>query len=195
VEKPSVFLAASWLESVDYELTRVIAESIPASLVQRKIKKLVRIAEHYPSSNAHARAYGGPSGRARIDPTSGVPFLAELIRYQLEEHAGGWHLQFDFDAAAFSQLLNQRLGRTVLLTNRMDGSTEQVVAGYAGQQSIERVFRGLKAGDWLGCDAMHHWTDRKRFVFTPSTACSASLPGTRFISRRKPGGQICPSSN
>jgi hypothetical protein len=93
---------------------------------------------------------------------AGVPFLAELIRYQLEEHAGGWHLQFDFDAAAFSPLLNQRLGRTVLLTNRMDWSTEQGVAGYAGQQSIiERVFRGPKAGDWLGCEAMHHWTDRK----------------------------------
>jgi len=90
-----------------------------------------------------------------------APFLAELIRYQLEEHAEGWHLQFDFDAAAFSQLLAQRLGRTVLLTNHLDWSAEQVVAGYAGQQSIERVFRGLKDGDWLGWDPMHHWTDRK----------------------------------
>jgi transposase len=90
-----------------------------------------------------------------------APFLAELIRYQLEEHAGGWHLQFDFDSAAFSQLLKQRLGRTVLLTNHLDWSPEQVVAGYAGQQSIERVFRGLKDGDWLSWDPMHHWTDRK----------------------------------
>jgi transposase len=90
-----------------------------------------------------------------------VPFLAELIRYQLEEHDGRWHLQFDFDSAALPQLLNQRLGRTVLLTNRLDWSAEQVVAGYAGQQHIERVFRGLKDGDWLGWDPMYHWTDRK----------------------------------
>ena len=89
------------------------------------------------------------------------PFLAELIRYQLQEQDGGWHLQFDFDSAALPQLLNQRLGRTVLLTNRMDWSAEQVVAGYGGQQSIERVFRGLKDGDWLGWDPMYHWTDRK----------------------------------
>jgi transposase len=59
------------------------------------------------------------------------------------------------------QLLNQRLGRTVLLTNRLDWSAEQVVAGYVGQQQIERVFRGLKDGDWLAWDPMHHWTDRK----------------------------------
>ena len=79
----------------------------------------------------------------------------------MEEHAGRWYLQFDFDSAAFSQLLNHRLGRTVLLTNHLDWSAEQVVAGYGGQQSIERVFRGLKGGDWLGWDPMHHWTDRK----------------------------------
>ena len=90
-----------------------------------------------------------------------TPFLRELIRYQLEEQVDGWHLQFDFDSVALPQLLNQRLGRTVLLTNRLDWSAEQVVAGYAGQQAIERVFRGLKDGDWLNWDPMYHWTDRK----------------------------------
>jgi transposase len=90
-----------------------------------------------------------------------APFLAELVRYQLQEQDGGWHLQFDFDSAALPQLLSQRLGRTVLLTNRMDWSAEQVVAGYGGQQSIERIFRGLKDGQWLGWDPMYHWTDRK----------------------------------
>jgi transposase len=90
-----------------------------------------------------------------------APFLAKLIRYQLQEQDGGWHLQFDFDSAALPHLLSQRLGRTVLLTNRMDWSAEQVVAGYGGQPSIERVFRGLKDGQWLAWDPMYHWTDRK----------------------------------
>ena len=89
------------------------------------------------------------------------PFLAELVRYQLQEQDGKWQLQFDFNSAALPQLLSQRLGRTVLLTNRMDWSAEQVVAGYSGQQSIERVFRGLKDGQWLGWGPMYHWTDRK----------------------------------
>jgi len=97
----------------------------------------------------------------KIERWLSVPFLRELIRYQLEEQADRWHLQFDFDSVALPQLLNRRLGRTVLLTNRMDWSAEQVVAGYAGQQAIERVFRGLKDGDWLNWDPMHHWTDRK----------------------------------
>ena len=72
-----------------------------------------------------------------------------------------WHLTFEVDNKALQQLWTQRLGRTVLLTNRMDWTAEQVVAGYSGQQQIERVFRGLKDGDWLGWGPMYHWTDSK----------------------------------
>ena len=49
----------------------------------------------------------------------------------------------------------------MLLTNRLDWTAEQVVAGYAGQQQVERIFRGLKDGEWLAWGPMHHWTDCK----------------------------------
>jgi transposase len=88
-------------------------------------------------------------------------FVSELVRYQLDQRDGHWHLQFDFDNAAFERLLARRLGRTTLLTNRLDWSAEQVVAGYSGQQQIEQVFRGLKDGEWLGWGPMYHWTDSK----------------------------------
>ena len=89
------------------------------------------------------------------------PFLEDLIRWQLHSEAGHWRLQFDFDNGAFLKLLANRLGRTLLLTNRMDWTAEQVVAGYSDQQQIEQVFRGLKDGDWLGWGPMYHWTDTK----------------------------------
>jgi transposase len=88
-------------------------------------------------------------------------FVSDLIRYQLENHEGRWHLQFDFDHAAWLRLLSHRLGRTVLLSNRMDWTAEQIVAGYSGQQQVEQVFRGLKDGEWLGWGPMYHWTDSK----------------------------------
>jgi transposase len=65
------------------------------------------------------------------------------------------------DNQALQQLWSQRLGRTLLLTNRLDWTAEQVVAGYSGKQQIEQVFRGLKDGDWLGWGPMYHWTDSK----------------------------------
>jgi transposase len=100
--------------------------------------------------------------RKKIEHLLSEPqFLQELVRYEIENRQGQWRLQFDFDSAAWLRLLDHRLGRTTLLTNRMDWTAEQVVAGYSGQQEIERVFRGLKDGDWLGWGPMYHWTDRK----------------------------------
>jgi transposase len=99
--------------------------------------------------------------RSKIRRWLSGQYLEELIRYQIESHEGRWKLQFDFDPAAWQRLLDHRLGRTVLLTNRMDWTAEQVALGYSAQQDVERVFRGLKDGDWLGWGPMHHWTDRK----------------------------------
>ena len=92
---------------------------------------------------------------------SSAQFLEELIRYELKHEGGQWRLQFDVDSAAFNRLITQRLGRTVLTTNRMDWNAEQVVEAYGGQQQVEKVFRGLKDGDWLGWGPMYHWTDSK----------------------------------
>jgi transposase len=92
---------------------------------------------------------------------SSSPFLEDLISWELRSENQRWHLQFDFNHTAFQKLLTHRLGRTVLLTNRMDWTAEQVVSGYSGQQQVEQVFRGLKDGDWLGWGPMYHWTESK----------------------------------
>ena len=92
---------------------------------------------------------------------SSSQFLEDLISWELHSENDRWHLQFGFNHAAFQKLLTHRLGRTVLLTNRMDWTAEQVVHGYSGQQQVEPVFRGLKDGDWLGWGPMYHWTDSK----------------------------------
>ncbi len=145
VVKYSASFAGEQLHSLTTSLSRVL----------QYFRRLVRDLNKPKARWTHAQIV------RKIGRWLSAPFLAELMRYQLEPQESGWRLQFDFDSVAFSQWLNHRLGRTVLLTNHLDWSPEQVVAGYAGQQSIERVFRGLKDGEWIGWDPMHHWTDRK----------------------------------
>jgi len=99
--------------------------------------------------------------RAKIARWLSPQFLQELIHYELEYRDGHWRLQFDFDTQAWQRLMAHRLGRTVLLTNRLDWTAEQIVAGYSGQQPVEKIFRGLKDGEWLGWGPMYHWTDSK----------------------------------
>jgi hypothetical protein len=88
--------------------------------------------------------------RNKIQRWLSPQFMADLIHYQLALKNGHWHLQFDFDHAAWLRLMDHRLGRTVLLTNRMDWSAEQIAAAYSGQEQVEQVFCGLKDGESLG---------------------------------------------
>ena len=100
--------------------------------------------------------------RNKISRWLSDPFVREVIHYRIgattrtvAAAVSSWTIR------RLQQLWTHRLGRTVLLTNRMDWTAEQVVAGYSGQQQIEQVFRGLKDGDWLGWGPMYHWTDSK----------------------------------
>lgn len=90
-----------------------------------------------------------------------TPYLSEILTCELKANGKSWDLRMAFDHTALPRLLEHRLGRTTLLTNRLDWTAEQVVDGYLGQQRIERVFRGLKEGDWLRWGPMYHWTDSK----------------------------------
>ena len=99
--------------------------------------------------------------RGRIARWLSPTFLGDIVRWDLQDAAGRLSLQFDVNHQALQQIMAERLGRTVLLTNRRDWSAEHVVAAYGGQQQLEQVFRGLKDGDWLGWGPMHHWTDSK----------------------------------
>ena len=145
VMKYSAAFASEQLHSV----TTALSKALPA--MRRLTVKLAKPAARFTEAGI----------RNKIAPCLSGAIVSDLVRYQLEQRDGRWHLQFDLEHAALEHLLAHRLGRTTLLTNRMDWTTEQVVAGYSGQQQIERVFRGLKEGDWLGWGPMYHWTDQK----------------------------------
>ena len=100
--------------------------------------------------------------RRRIQRWLRPNFVAQALSYELRRATDrSWDLQFTIEEAALNRLLTERFGRTTLVTNRLDWSAAQVATAYNGQQHVERVFRGLKGGDWLGWGPMHHWTDSK----------------------------------
>ena len=120
--------------------------------------------------------------QAKISRWVSAPFVSELIQYQLQDEAGARRLQFQVDHAALQRLLTHRLGRTLLLTNRQDWTAEQVVHAYSGQQEIERVFRGLKEGDWLNWQPMYHWTDSK--IRVHAFYCMLGLSLLHYVHRQ-----------
>jgi transposase len=145
VLKYSASFAAEQLHSV----TTALAKALPA--MRRLSMELAKPGARFTEAGIRHKIARWLSGA----------FVSELVRYELIEREGRWHLQFDFDHTAFEHLMAHRLGRTMLLTNRLNWTAEHVVMSYSGQQQIERVFRGLKEGDWLGWGPLYHWTDQK----------------------------------
>lgn len=113
--------------------------------------------------------------RQRLERYRAADFVDQLLSYELAREADGWRIRFQLDPSGLQRLLAERFGRTVLATNRRDWSAAQVVQAYHGQQHVERVFRGLQGGHWLGWGPMHHWTDDKIRVHAFTCMLGVSL--------------------
>ena len=103
-------------------------------------------------------------GRRPSQTPNGAPQGVDQILQMLAHRLGVAQVMVAFQQAVEERLLRRaphRLGRTLLVTNRRDWTAEQVVAASAGQQQMERVFRGLKEGDWLNWQPLHHGTESK----------------------------------
>ena len=107
--------------------------------------------------------------RARIERDienhlAGNQHLSEIIRFKLTGEDPRLSLTFKFDQAAFDALASERFGRLVLMTDRHDWSTADIIRGYHGQAAVEAVFAHLKDPEHLALRPQRHWTDQKLHV-------------------------------
>ena len=72
-----------------------------------------------------------------------------------------YELDFWIDEEEFNQLKEHRLGRRLLITNRHEWSTEEIISVYWGQSKVEYVFKNLKNPFHMAVRPQYHWTDHK----------------------------------
>ncbi|MBE0478304.1 IS1634 family transposase [Candidatus Aerophobetes bacterium] len=90
------------------------------------------------------------------------PALRELIHwklYPLKEDA--FDLTFQFDEETFTHLKENWLGRRIIITNRHEWRTEEIILTYWGQSHLEATFKRLKNPYHLALRPQYHWTDQK----------------------------------
>ena len=64
-----------------------------------------------------------------------------------------------FDEAAWNELEANRLGRTVIITDREDWPVERIVGALREQSHVESAFRQLKDPQWASAVPLRHYTD------------------------------------
>lgn len=90
--------------------------------------------------------------------------LSEVLPFELTGEDPTLALAYEFNQAAFETLKRDVLGRIVLVTDRDDWSTAEIIDAYHGQSKIEAVFAHLKDPMHLALRPQYHWTDQKLHV-------------------------------
>jgi len=92
--------------------------------------------------------------------TSSAPKdLIGLRLHHVSEDA--FKLDFWVDEEEFNLLKEQWLGRRILITNRHQWTTEEIILAYWGQARVECIFKTMKNPYHLALRPQYHWTDQK----------------------------------
>jgi transposase len=141
------------------------------------------------------RLAGGRSRRARksveaeIEKICAPRWVSRVISVELVgTTAKDMALQFEIDHDARAALEEEIFGKRVLITDRFDWSTSEVVIAYRSQWQVEAGFRQLKDHDHIAVAPMFHWTDQKIAVhlFT----CVLALSVLRLMVREVRGAGL-----
>jgi len=88
--------------------------------------------------------------------------LDDLIYWKLNPISkDAFELEFWIDENQLNALKENWFGRRILITNRHNWSTEQIILAYWGQARVEYAFKNLKNPFHLALRPQYHWTDHK----------------------------------
>ena len=111
----------------------------------------------------------------------GRQHLSQVIQFKLAGDDPKLTLTYDFDQKAFDALAENSLGRIILITDRENWSTAEIIRAYHEQAHIEAVFRHLKDPIHLALRPQFHWTDQKLHVHVLTCILAYLLARTLFL--------------
>ena len=86
----------------------------------------------------------------------------EILHFSLTPLSkDAFELDFWVDKDQLNHLKEHSLGRRILITNRHNWSTEEIILAYWGQAQVEYAFKTLKNPSHLALRPQYHWTDHK----------------------------------
>jgi transposase len=152
------------LTSVVYISERLLKGQIRG--IEQGIQKL------FEQLSALRNKFEKPTLRGRKRVKEGVE---KKIKSLIDQHAPkgliGWslkplqedafHLDYWIEQKPFDLLKKNTLGRRILITNRHQWATQEIILAYWGQSKVEGAFKRIKDPFHLAVRPQYHWTDQK----------------------------------
>jgi transposase len=128
----------------------------------RKEKILQEIVDGLDSPNARKRDRKALEERIR-NLVKGQ-FLAGMIDWTLAEKPDG-KLKLDYKINKKRlETIEEELGYRILMTNRHEWTSAEIIDAYHGQSAVESAFKSIKNPFHLALRPQYHWTDQKIIV-------------------------------
>jgi transposase len=103
--------------------------------------------------------------RRKLAQICGRQYLRTLVCYEVQSNEqGATQVRSWSDLEEYRRLLQHYFGLRVLITDRREWTTAQIVEAYRGQSRVESAFRDLKDPGMLATRPQFHWTDQKLHV-------------------------------
>jgi transposase len=112
-------------------------------------------------SNPRARKHTREALEAKIASLLKGQYMDGLIRWTVTETSEGrFTLTYRTNTKAIEEMEDE-LGLRILMTDRHDWSSEEIVQAFHGQSAVESAFKNMKNPYHLAARPGFHWTDQK----------------------------------
>jgi transposase len=88
-------------------------------------------------------------------------YLQDVIKWKLTEtESGKYFLDFLIDKEHLL-CVEEKLGLRIIITNRHEWTSQEIITAYYGQSKIEHAFKNMKNPYHLTLKPQYHWTEQK----------------------------------
>ena len=115
------------------------------------------------------KALANPKGKKRdrkdlekkIRTITAGQYLKDVIKWKLIEiEDGKYYMDYDIDKEQL-HCVEEKLGFRIIMTNRHEWTSQEIINAYYGQSKIEHAFKNMKNPYHLAMKPQYHWTDQK----------------------------------
>ena len=104
------------------------------------------------------------AAKQRLAKMCGRQYLRTVARYEVTDEDGATRVRAWSDLEEYRRLRTRYFGLRILITDRSDWSTAQIIATYRELSKVEGAFRDLKDPGMFSTRPQFHWTDQKLHV-------------------------------
>ena len=174
-----------------------ISEQLRAGQIrglQQHLSKRLKALEQWKEQLAKPRS-GPRSPESRTSAStscSAASTSARCSASSITPTPGRRALEYWIDEDATTAPAHEVFGKRIVVTNRHDWSTEDILLAYRGQSHVEAVFRQCKDDEHLAVRPQYHWTDQK--IHVHAFICLLALLLARTVEREVRHQECCPKS-